>query len=195
MRSAPATSMPDTEREGLRLTRDDEGHAGDDPGIRRRLTQVLIPYHRFALPHADRPRSSRDGRPFDGRHADLPGHVRSSRPLLLHRRIQRTRADMIDRCSNQTLDLKTDFNGALADPAAFPEAVHLLWIGVGTEEPERMHDRTSRNCTTSLDEAQYQACLLRVAGNVARMADMAARSEGVCSEALPMILRTESFLI
>lgn len=29
-------------------------------------------------------------------------------------------------------------NGAMADPAAFAERVHLLWIGVGTDEPERM---------------------------------------------------------
>ena len=36
-------------------------------------------------------------------------------------------------------DLKTAFNGALADPAAFAKKVHLLWIGVGTEEPAQMH--------------------------------------------------------
>jgi enterochelin esterase-like enzyme len=38
-------------------------------------------------------------------------------------------------------DMKTAFHGALADPAAFPKRVHLLWIGVGTEEPPQM--RTS----------------------------------------------------
>jgi enterochelin esterase-like enzyme len=36
------------------------------------------------------------------------------------------------------LDLKTDLHGALADPAAFAKKVHLLWLGVGTKEPERM---------------------------------------------------------
>ena len=41
---------------------------------------------------------------------------------------------------NQKLDTKTGFNGALADPAAFEKRVHLLWIGVGTAEPARMHD-------------------------------------------------------
>lgn len=41
---------------------------------------------------------------------------------------------------NQKLDMKTGFNGALADPAAFAQRVHLLWIGVGTAEPTRMHD-------------------------------------------------------
>jgi enterochelin esterase-like enzyme len=40
---------------------------------------------------------------------------------------------------NQKLDPKTAFNGALADPQAFAKRVHLLWLGVGTEEPERMH--------------------------------------------------------
>jgi enterochelin esterase family protein len=39
---------------------------------------------------------------------------------------------------NQKLDVKTAFNGAMADPAAFAKKVHLLWVGVGTEEPERM---------------------------------------------------------
>ena len=38
----------------------------------------------------------------------------------------------------QKLDLKTAVNGALADPTAFAKRVHLLWIGVGTEEPPQM---------------------------------------------------------
>ena len=36
------------------------------------------------------------------------------------------------------LDPKTAFNGAMADPNAFSKRVHLLWIGVGTDEPDRM---------------------------------------------------------
>jgi enterochelin esterase family protein len=39
----------------------------------------------------------------------------------------------------QKPDLKTAYNGALADPEAFAKKVHLLWIGVGTEEPAQMH--------------------------------------------------------
>jgi len=35
---------------------------------------------------------------------------------------------------NQKLDVKTAFHGALADPAAFAKKVHLLRVGVGTEE-------------------------------------------------------------
>jgi enterochelin esterase-like enzyme len=38
----------------------------------------------------------------------------------------------------QKLDTKTALNGALADPAAFAKRVHLLWIGVGTDEPAQM---------------------------------------------------------
>ncbi len=38
----------------------------------------------------------------------------------------------------EKFDPKTAYNGALADPAAFAKRVHLLWVGVGTEEPERM---------------------------------------------------------
>jgi enterochelin esterase family protein len=40
---------------------------------------------------------------------------------------------------SEKLDSKTAFNGALADPDAFAKKVHLLWIGVGTEEPANMH--------------------------------------------------------
>ncbi len=40
---------------------------------------------------------------------------------------------------NSTFDPKTALNGALADPDAFAKRVHLLWIGVGTEEPPMMH--------------------------------------------------------
>src|SRR5205814_10179199 len=39
---------------------------------------------------------------------------------------------------DRKLDPKTDYNGAFADPAAFARKVHLLWLGVGTNEPERM---------------------------------------------------------
>jgi enterochelin esterase family protein len=36
------------------------------------------------------------------------------------------------------LDPETDYNGALADPEAFSRRVHLLWLGVGTKEPQSM---------------------------------------------------------
>ncbi|MGE5126207.1 MAG: alpha/beta hydrolase-fold protein [Betaproteobacteria bacterium] len=37
-------------------------------------------------------------------------------------------------------DWKTAYNGVFADPAAFAGKVHLLWLGVGTAEPERMRE-------------------------------------------------------
>jgi enterochelin esterase family protein len=56
---------------------------------------------------------------------------------------------------NQKLDVKTAFNGALADPAAFAKKVHLLWVGVGTEEPAMMHAGLER-LHTSLVEANIK---------------------------------------
>jgi len=56
---------------------------------------------------------------------------------------------------DRKLDPKTDFHGALADPAAFAKRVHLLWIGVGTEEPARMKDGLER-LHTSLQDAKIQ---------------------------------------
>ena len=53
------------------------------------------------------------------------------------------------------LDPKTDYNGVFADPAAFAKKVHLLWIGVGTQEPERMRAGLQR-LHTSLQEANIQ---------------------------------------
>ncbi len=35
-------------------------------------------------------------------------------------------------------DTKTAFNGVMSDPKAFAKKVKLLWVGIGTEEPERM---------------------------------------------------------
>jgi enterochelin esterase family protein len=38
----------------------------------------------------------------------------------------------------QKLDVKTAYHGVFADPAAFAKKVQLLWLGIGTQEPERM---------------------------------------------------------
>jgi enterochelin esterase family protein len=53
------------------------------------------------------------------------------------------------------LDPKTDYNGAFADPAAFAKKVHVVWLGVGTAEPERMREGI-RRFHTSLEEAGIQ---------------------------------------
>jgi enterochelin esterase-like enzyme len=56
---------------------------------------------------------------------------------------------------NRNLDPKTDYNGVFADSAAFAKKVHLLWIGVGTNEPERMRTGLQK-LHTSLQEANIQ---------------------------------------
>ena len=56
---------------------------------------------------------------------------------------------------NRALDPKTDFHGSLADPALFAKRVHLLWLGVGTEEPERMKTGIEK-LHTSFDEAKIK---------------------------------------
>jgi enterochelin esterase-like enzyme len=56
---------------------------------------------------------------------------------------------------NRKLDPKTDYNGVFADPTAFAKKVHLLWLGVGTNEPERMRAGIQR-LHTSLDEANIK---------------------------------------
>jgi len=56
---------------------------------------------------------------------------------------------------NHKLDTQTAFHGAMADPKAFAKRVHLLWIGVGTAEPDRMKSGLE-NLNASLDEAKIQ---------------------------------------
>ena len=85
---------------------------------------------------------------------------------------------------NDKLDTKTAFNGAMADPAAFAKRVHLLWIGVGTNEPERMKSGLE-NLHASLDEAKDPARVLRVARHRSRMADLAPRLEGLRTATVP----------
>jgi len=56
---------------------------------------------------------------------------------------------------NHAFDPKTDLNGALADPAAFAKRVHLLWLGVGTDEPPMMKAGLER-LHNSLEEAKIK---------------------------------------
>jgi enterochelin esterase-like enzyme len=56
---------------------------------------------------------------------------------------------------DRKLDPKNDYNGVFADPAGFARKVHLLWLGVGTNEPERMRAGLQR-LHASLDEAKIQ---------------------------------------
>ncbi len=56
---------------------------------------------------------------------------------------------------NRALDPKTDLHGTLSDPDAFAKRVHLLWLGVGTDEPAMMKTGLER-LHTSLDEAKVK---------------------------------------
>ncbi|HEV8483906.1 MAG TPA: alpha/beta hydrolase-fold protein [Blastocatellia bacterium] len=56
---------------------------------------------------------------------------------------------------DRKMDPKTDYNGVFADPAAFAKKVSLLWLGVGTVEPERMRTGLQR-LHASLLEAKIQ---------------------------------------
>jgi enterochelin esterase family protein len=56
---------------------------------------------------------------------------------------------------DRKLDPKTDYNGVFADSAGFAKKVHVLWLGVGTNEPERMRAGLHR-LHTSLQEANIQ---------------------------------------
>jgi enterochelin esterase family protein len=46
------------------------------------------------------------------------------------------------------VDIKTAYNGAMADPAAFAKRVHVLFVGIGTDE--HCWKARSRMCITSL---------------------------------------------
>jgi len=56
---------------------------------------------------------------------------------------------------DRKLDPKSDYNGVFGDPVAFAKKVHLLWLGVGTVEPERMRTGIQR-LHASLSEAGIQ---------------------------------------
>jgi enterochelin esterase family protein len=56
---------------------------------------------------------------------------------------------------NQQPDIRTAYNGVFADPAAFAKKVRLLWLGVGTAEPERMREGI-RRLHAALTEAGIQ---------------------------------------
>ena len=54
--------------------------------------------------------------------------------------------------AGEKMDARTAYNGAFAHPAAFAKKVRLLWLGVGTDEPERMREGI-RGLHASLTEA------------------------------------------
>jgi enterochelin esterase-like enzyme len=112
------------------------------------VTQVLIPF----VDKSFRTLADRDNRGMAGlsmggfqtfhittRHLDLFSHIGGFSGI----------GGMME---DRKWDLKTDFNGIFADPAAFRKKVHLLYFGVGTAEPERFSTRI-RSLHTALTEA------------------------------------------
>ena len=81
--------------------------------------------------------------------------LESSRSVLAYRRLQRSGGTLV--LGDGKLDPKTDYNGVFADPAAFAKKVHVLWLGVGTEEPERMRTGICE-LQASLNEAASSTC-------------------------------------
>jgi enterochelin esterase family protein len=56
---------------------------------------------------------------------------------------------------DRKLDPGKDYNGVFADPAAFARKVPVLWLGVGTKEPEQMRGGLLR-LHAALDEAHIK---------------------------------------
>jgi enterochelin esterase family protein len=117
------------------------------------VTQVLIPY----IDSTFRTLTDRDNRAMAGlsmggmqtfyvtfNHLDLFSYIGGF-----------SGAANVFTAGSDTLDTKTAFNGAMADPAAFAKRVHLLWIGVGTNEPERMKQGIQK-LHNSLEAAKIQ---------------------------------------
>ena len=101
------------------------------------VTQALIPFvDKTYRTIADRDHRAMAGLSMGGfqtfhvtlRHLDLFSHIGGFSGV----------GGMLE---DRKYDLKTDFNGAFADPAAFAKKVHLLYIGVGTAEAERFTTR------------------------------------------------------
>ena len=57
--------------------------------------------------------------------------------------------------ADRKLDPQTDYDGVFAEPATFARKVNLLWLGVGTREPERMRSGLQA-LHTSLNDAHIQ---------------------------------------
>jgi enterochelin esterase-like enzyme len=57
--------------------------------------------------------------------------------------------------AGRKLDPKTDYHGVFAEPATFARKVHLLWLGVGTREPQIMRSGL-QGLHTALNDANIK---------------------------------------
>ena len=140
--AAPPAAAPQGSPQAAR-NRDEMANTFEDD-----LTQVLIPFvDKTYRTLADRDHRAMAGLSMGGfqtfhvtlKHLDLFSHIGG---------FSGAGGMMEDRKP----DMKTDFNGAFADPAAFAKKVHLLYLGVGTAEPERFQTRL-RGLHDALTEA------------------------------------------
>jgi enterochelin esterase family protein len=100
------------------------------------VTQVLIPFVDSTFRTLkDRDRRAMAGLSMGGmqtfqitlRHLDLFSYIGGF-----------SGASGMQMLTGKPFDTKTEYNGVMADPVAFSKKVHLLWIGIGTVEPENM---------------------------------------------------------
>jgi enterochelin esterase family protein len=117
------------------------------------LTQVLIPY----VDSTFRTLADRDHRAMAGLSL---GGMQTFQVTLNHLDLFSyiggfSGAGGVFMLANRTLDPKTDYHGVFADPVAFATKVKLLWLGVGTQEPERMRTNLLR-LHTALDAAHIK---------------------------------------
>jgi len=141
------TKIPFGSREMIKAMQESTAVFEDD------MTQVLIPF----IDATFRTLSDRDHRAMAGlsmggmqtfqitlNHLDLFSYIGGF-----------SGADASLVLNGKKLDPKTDHNGVFADPHAFARKVHLLWLGVGTEEAENMREGI-RKLHRSLLEADIQ---------------------------------------
>jgi len=116
------------------------------------MTQALIPY----VDSAFRTRADRDHRAMAGLSM---GGMQTFQVTLDHLDLFSYIGGFSGAGSmvlaDRKLDPRTDYNGVFAEPAAFAKKVHLLWVGVGTQEPERMRSGLQR-LHTALDDAHIK---------------------------------------
>lgn len=127
--AVPVVTGPPTSPDRARAMQDMFAAFEDD------LTQALIPFvDRTYRTLADREHRAMAGLSMGGmqtfqitlKHLDLFSHIGGF-------------SGVGGGMATTPLDLKTAFGGAMSDAGAFNKKVRLVWVGIGTKEPERMY--------------------------------------------------------
>ena len=136
LRAAQGRGPARPDRKAVRLAGVQEGHAGHGAAFEDDVTQALVPFVDATYRTiADRDHRAMAGLSMGGmqtfqvtlNHLDLFSYIGGF-----------SGAGGLQMITDQKPDWKAAYNGVFADPAAFAKKVHLLWLGVGTVEPERM---------------------------------------------------------